>query len=200
MAKHVLTPEAVRSCINELVSLPIHRHFPGYLCLVRESGRQGQTHKLNFEYTNFFNSFFRVADRNKPYFVPFKRADNPAWSALRFNENVAGTYAPSSLRDTSPLFEVSVVDGSGHSATWSLYDEHWIPAYEHFSDNTRIPVEALAGFLFRNYAFTASSPDQNTLVNAFCEEFYYGRVSDEFQRLYSIGEFNINSEDFNRYE
>jgi hypothetical protein len=200
MTEYVLTKEAVRDCIDELVKLPAHRHFPGYLCLVREAGRGGRTTGLDFNYNEFFDAFFRVADGDKPYFVPFKEADDPNWPTLRFNENVAGTYAPSSLRDTSPLRDVANVDGSGHGATWSLVDEHWIPACTHFCNSTRVSVEALAGFLFRDYAFSAHAPDGNTLVDAFCEEFYYGRASDEFQHLYEMGAVEFGSEDFREHE
>lgn len=200
MTEHVLTEETVRDCIDKLIELPVHRHFPGYLCLVREAEQRGRTTNLNFEYTEFFNEFFRIADGDKPYFVPFKQAEDPSWSTLRFNENVAGTYAQSSLRDTSPLIEVVNADGSGQDTIWSIVDEHWIVVRTRLCNSTRIPVEALAGFLFRDYAFSAHEPDENTLIDTFCEEFYYGRTSDDFKHLYETGAMDINTEDFREYE
>ncbi|APE95415.1 hypothetical protein HSR6_0962 [Halodesulfurarchaeum formicicum] len=58
----------------------------------------------------------------------------------------------------------------------------------------------MAGFLFRDYTFSAHAPDGNTLVDAFCEEFYYGRASDEFQHLYEMGAVDLGSEDFREHE
>ena len=201
MIEYVLTTDAVRRCINELVELPVHRHFPGYLCLVREADRRGGDAGLDFEYNEFFDSFFKVAeDGDKPYFVPFREHGTKNWSTLRFNQNVAGTYAPSSLRETSPLRDVASVEGKGRNATWTLTEEHWILARTHFCNGEAVPVEALAGFLFRDYALSAETPNAETLIDVFCEEFYHGRESDVFQHLYSTGEFAVSTEDFIEHE
>jgi len=201
MTEYVLTTDAVRRCIDELIELSVHRHFPGYLCLVQEADRRGRDTGLEFEYNDFFDAFFKVAgDGDKPYFVPFREHGTEHMSTLRFNRNVAGTYAPSSLRDTSPLREVAAVEGERQNAAWTLADEHWILARTHFCNSESIPVEALAGFLFRDYALSAQNPNSETLVDAFCEEFYYGRASDEFQHLYDMGEFEVSAEDFTEHE
>jgi hypothetical protein len=196
MTEYVLTTDTVQDCIDRLVALPIHRHLPGYLCLRREAGRKDMDAGLDFEYTKFFENYFRVADGDKPYFVPFTQAENPDWAALRFNNNVAGTYAQSSLRSTSPLYEVAYDEGEGYGVTWSLHDEHWILARTHLCDSEPIPVEALSAFLFRDYAFSAHTPNAETLVDAFCEDFYYGRASDEFQHLYETGTIDITPDNF----
>jgi len=201
MTEYVLTADTVRNCTDELVDLPIHRHFPGYLCLVREAGRDGRITGLNFRYHEFFDEFFKIAeDGDKPYFVPFTKANNVSWATLRFNRNVSGTYAPSSLRETSPLRQSASIEGSGHSATWTLAEEHWIMARTHFCGGEMLPVEALAGFLLRDYAMSAQTPNGETLIDAFCEEFFYGRASDGFQHLYETGSFEVTPEDFVEYE
>lgn len=198
MTECVLTTDAVRHCIDELVELPVHRHFPGYLCNVREAGSRGNDAGLEFEYTQFFEAFFKgAAGGDKPYIVPFRAHGTDDWSTLQFNRNVGGTCAPLSRRNTSPLCDVATVEGERQNATWTLADGHWILARTHFPNSAQVPVEALAGFLFRDYALSTQTPTGETLVDKFCEEFYYGRESKAFQHLYSTSEFEIATEDFN---
>lgn len=199
MTEYVLTREAIQDTIEELIDLPVHPHFPGYLCLIQESNRLSQLSGLGFDYFKFFNTYLKISDQNPPYFVPFNQAENPDWSALRFNENVSGTYAPSSLRETSPLRQVAKIEGSGHSTNWSLVDQHWEIAREALCRDQKVPVELLAAFLFRDYSFSAQNPNSETLVGAFCEEFYYGRASDAFQHLYDVGSYEFTAEDFTEW-
>jgi hypothetical protein len=80
----------------------IHPNFAGYLCLKRTAARDGRTTDLRPDFKAFFDTFLRVSggSEDRPYLKPF-----PSDVKLWFNPNVAGSFAPSSLRPTSPFFE-----------------------------------------------------------------------------------------------
>lgn len=195
MAEYILAVSAVREALWELVDQHIHRLFPGYLCLRREAGRENSLEDLDFDYNEFFDKFFEVRTGKKPYLVPFT-VENFEETELWFNENVAGTYAPSSLRTTTPLLEIGELEKDGRKSHWKLHENHAELAREHMCNGDQIPVEHLAAFLLRDYGFQVEQPSADTLIQAFCEEWVYDRDKSDFAELYSTGEANIESSDF----
>jgi hypothetical protein len=104
----------------------------------------------------------------KPYLRPFwtgQRAARQEW----LNRNLAGSYAPSSLRQVPRRVIEVTPDGK-----FTLLKEHWNLAKQHLLANERIPLRALAGFYVRNYAFTATGrPTSSDLGEAFLDLFGY---------------------------
>jgi len=195
MSEYILDVDAVRESFWYLVDLPIHRLFPGYLCLRQEAGRENRLDDLDFNYNEFFDQYFEMRSGKKPYLVPFT-VDDFEETELWFNKNVAGTYAPSSLRTTTPLLKVGEFEKDGRKSYWKLFDNHAELAKEHLSSGEKVPVEPLAAFLFRDYGFEVENPSADTLVQAFCEEFVYDRSDSDFTDLYSTGDTDIESNDF----
>ena len=195
MAEYILDVDVVREAFWDLVDCRIHRLFPGYLCLRREAGRENRLDDLKFDYNEFFDEFFEIRTGKKPYLVPFTVEDFEE-TELWFNENVAGTYAPSSLRTTTPLLKVGEFEKDGRKSRWKLYDNHAGLAREHMCNGERVPVEYLAAFLFRDYGFQIEEPSADTLVQAFCEEWVYDRDNPDFTELYSTGNTDIEPSDF----
>lgn len=200
MTQYVLKPSVVKECFWRLVDAPIHRLFPGYLCLQQQARVEGRTSELAFPYNKFFDTYFQVLDGDKPYLVPFTQAENPADSSLWFNANVAGTYAPSSLRPTSPLKQVATLEEGGHNAKWGLNTEHHKLARLEICDDEPVPVESLAAYLFRDFAFDIDEPSAYTMVKAFTEEFGYDLGGPAFAHLYETGDSDITEEAFIEYE
>lgn len=200
MTRYVLKPSVVKDCFWRLVEAPIHRLFPGYLCLQQQAGIEGRTTGLSFPYNEFFNSYFEVLDGNKPYLVPFTQAKNVSDSSLWLNSNVAGTYAPSSLRSTSPLMQVATLEEGGHNSKWGLNTEHWKLARLEICDGEPVPVESLAAYLFRDFAFETNEPSAYTMVRAFTDEFGYDLGGSAFAHLYETGDSDITEEAFIEYE
>ena len=200
MTQYVLKPSVVKDCFWRLVEAPIHRLFPGYLCLQQQAGLEGRTTGLSFPYNDFFDLYFQVIEGDKPYLVPFTQAENPSETSLWFNENVAGTYAPSSLRSSSPLMQVATLEEGGHNAKWALNTDHWKLARLNICENEQIPIESLSAYLFRDYAFDTDDPTAYTLVSAFAEEFGYDIGGTAFAHLYETGDSDITEEAFEKYE
>jgi cytidine deaminase len=151
---------------------------------------------VSFPYNEFFDKYFRVSSGNKPYLVPFTQARNPADSTYWLNKNVSGTYAPSSLRSTSPLMQVATLVEGGHNSKWGLNVNHWQLARLHICDGEYVPVESLAAFLFRDYAFETDDPSAYTMVSAFANEFGYELGGEAFTHLYETGDSAVRAEAF----
>lgn len=209
MPNYVLKPEVVESCMWEVARQPTHRHFPGYLGLKRTARIDGQSMGLDFDYTGFHDAFLRVRDDDDPYLTPFGPDTDPARHSLWFNRNVAGTYAPSSIRPDQPFSRVVTVEGSGRNATYSLVDEHHKRAYRELLQGQQLPVVPLAGYLYRDFAIkaergindgeivsfeTENEPSIETLITIFRDEFGYRENVDseaeEFDYLYETGEID----------
>ncbi|WP_423746624.1 hypothetical protein V5735_19050 [Haladaptatus sp. SPP-AMP-3] len=202
MTTYTLKPDVVRDCLHRLIDEPVHRMFPGYLCLHQQAALEGKTTGLAFPYNEFFDDYLRVkAEGAKtPYFVPFTQATNASLESLWLNENVAGTYAPSSLRSTAPLLEIAEIEKRGHNSEWGLIDDHWKLARLELCSNTKLPVESLAAYLLRDYGFNVDDPSAFTVVKTFTEEFGYNLGDEAFSHLYRTGDSEITRDSFEKYE
>lgn len=200
MIRYVLEPAVVQEAIRKLIESPVHRMFPGYLSLKQQAGIHGRDDNLPFPYTEFFNQYLRVPGGDKPYLVPFTPSEDPSDETLWVNDNVAGTYAPSSLRIDSPFTKVVEVEEAGHNSRWRLQPNHWQLARHHLCDGQTIPAESLAVFLFRDCAFETEDPSAYTLIKAFEEEFGYEVSGPQFTTLYHTGDTSINADSFERYD
>jgi hypothetical protein len=191
---YVVKAEIVASCLEELRSQKIHNNFAGYLCVKRTAFRDSSREDLQVNFKEFFDTFFRVDDApsDKPYAMPFW--DSPPSEANKwFNENVAGSYAPSSLRSGSPFRKVIRVEGSRRAADirYSLLEDDARLALRHLLYNTKIPALSLATFLYRDFAVaTDEAPTPDLIVRVFQEEFGFidealDLIGDDFDTLFS---------------
>lgn len=202
MTRYVLKSEVVQDCLHRLIGESIHRMFPGYLCLQQQAGLENRTTGLSFPYNEFFDDYLRIedADPDKPYFVPFTQSGEPSLDTLWNNKNVAGTYAPSSLRPTAPLMKIIEIEESGYNSKWGIEDRHWQLARHHLCSGNQIPVESLATYLLRDYAFEVDEPSAFTLVETFTEEFGYEFGGKAFSHLYRTSDSNISENSFEKHD
>lgn len=201
MTQYVLPPETVQTCLHRLIDEPIHRMFPGYLCLQQQAAQENRTTRLSFPYNEFFDDYLRVRENSdRPYYVPFTQAQNPSLGELWYNNNVAGTYAPSSLRSTAPLMEIAEIEEGGHNSKWGIAEHHWELARHNLCEGIQVPVESLAAYLLCDYALEANEPSAYTLVETFNEEFGYEFGGEAFSHLYRTGDSDIGQDSFVKYD
>jgi len=99
------------------------------------------------------------------------------------NENVAGSYSTSSIRDDKPFAQVVDYGGSYSDRWWTLVDDHLDIAWREMLE-AKVPVEPLAGFLYRDFAVEAEeSASIDDFVEIFREEFGF-EDDDEFDQLF----------------
>lgn len=182
-------PDAVAESFSRLRDQKIHPHFAGYLALKRTVARDGRTDDLSPNFKEFFQTFMLATGgpANRPYLKPFS-SDVKMW----FNPNVAGSFAPSSVRNKSPLDRIVDVSGDGRDARYSFVDQHWRLARRLLISDNRIPVLSLAVFLYRDYAILSEEPSTVDVISVFREEFGYTDSwetgEEEYQYLYSENE------------
>jgi hypothetical protein len=188
----VLRPSIVKQCLAELRSNRIHPNFAGYLCLKRTSARGGVTTELQPKFRDFFDSFLRLpgGPLRKPYILPFSESKSPSTAKLWFNPNVAGSYAPGSLREGQAFRLVVDIVRRNNKPFYSLKEHHWKLALEHLAFSKPIPVVPLACFLYRDFAVQQARPTAADFVQIFRLEFGYTSTTSaeaeaEFALLYN---------------
>lgn len=169
----------------------LHPNLAGYLALKREARQQGRNDRLTSPYQEFFDTFLAAPDGppGRPYLRPFwdqAAKANQMW----LNKNVAGSFAPSSLRKgVSPLLHLASIEESLGKVTYSLLPGHSELAKKHLAFAKAIAVVPLSVFLYRDVAFeTDHSPTACDVVEVFRFEFGYRSVQEdeaiEFNTLY----------------
>jgi hypothetical protein len=182
MAGTQVRAEIVARCLAEVRGRRIHQHFAGYLCVKRTAARFGRTTKLRPEWKEFFDTFLRLPDASPgfPYAVAFVGQGSDQY----LNRNVAGSYAPSSLREGKALGRVIGVDE--HDA-YFLRDRHWELAQKHLARGTQVPIVSLVAFLYRDFSLKNDKARAADLVRLFRDEFGYPASEEgnmEFNSLY----------------
>ena len=166
----VFTKAAVIRSIRRLEACRIHEHFAGYLAILRATkNNNGLPIRLG-DIAEFHDRYLRVvgAPERSPYVRPFKSRGQ---GFEMFNSNVAGSYAPSSLRSRGKLIDVIEVAGERRNATYRLRDDHAALAFARLL-TSKVPVGALTAFLYRDYGFRLAATDVGRVVRLFRDEFW----------------------------
>ncbi|MCX5518422.1 hypothetical protein OSH10_08240 [Kaistia defluvii] len=166
---YVFTKAAVKRSIDGLTQLQIHEHFAGYLAILRATKQKAPLPVKSADITAFHDLYMRAAGapENAPYVRPFKSRGQ---GLETFNANVAGSYAPSSLRSKGKLIDVIEVSGSGRSAIYGLRANHAALALGSLVAS-KVPIVALSAFIYRDYGFHLSQPRVDAVVALFRKEF-----------------------------
>jgi hypothetical protein len=212
--QYVLKPEVVQSCVSEISSRTINSVFAGYLGVKRAYAKNGEdsteydasSEGVQFDLHEYFNRYYRVDGRSDAHFVPFTEK-NGALEKNLWLKHAPGTYTPSSA---PPSFEKVVeITGSRSDAKYKLKEDHWETVLNEFCDGMRIPVDAVAGFLYRDFALEVEEADDDEdgdddgeepsvdlLLEAFRGEFGYEEDGEEYTDLYEEGTLGIDKESF----
>lgn len=181
----VLTTEVVRWGIEQLQSRKVHTFFPAYL-EIRRTAIEGESEsEIHPDWGNL-EKYLHVpgGPTGKPNFRPFwhrTRRGGEDW----MNANIAGSYAPSSIRKL-PANVVSP-DSSGYA----LKNEHAQLALEHLLLGQPMPIFPLAVFYYRDFGFTTDGPalSPTGLIDVFRQDFAFNSPTGrgDFEVLFSTG-------------
>jgi len=182
----VIRKRIVANSLARLREQKTHTLFAGYLYLQQRATQLGRLNDLQPDFLSFFKKFYFVGNHplGAPYIKPFTE-QKPSSKNLWLNENVAGSYAPSSLRPNQPFRKVVLIEGR----KYSLPSDHAQRAYQYLLYNKRIQVADLATFLYRDFGFRDPFTI-NDLIDIFAYEFGYAnepgaRINADFQKLFS---------------
>jgi hypothetical protein len=170
MTPVVIHPSIVARSLTRLRDQKTHSLFAGYLYLQQRATQLGRLNDLRPEFLSFYKQFFEVANHplGSPYikiFTEQKASERNLW----LNENVAGSYAPSSLRPNQPFRKVvNIIDRE-----YSLSVNHAALALEYLLYGMPVNIVDLVIVLYRDYGFLKKSFAIQDLINIFAYEFGY---------------------------
>ena len=188
MTPLVIRPSIVARSLSRLREQKTHTLFAGYLYLQQRAAALERLNDLRPEFLHFYKRFFEVA--NHPLGTPYIKIFTEQQASERnlwLNENVAGSYAPSSLRPNQPFRKVVHIEGR----EYSLSDDHAVRAMEHLLYGKPIQVADLAAVLYRDYGFLKEAFSIKDLISVFAYEFGYsdqpeGTPDANFDLLFSL--------------
>jgi hypothetical protein len=181
----VLELSVIRWGIEELVGRLTHPYFPAYLTIRRIAAQQDSSVNIHPNWKDDIGQFLRVpgGPPDKPYYRPFWDQSSSAdqhW----LNKNLAGSWAPSSIRSTVAPKIIDINNDGG----FSLKDKHWELAKKYLLLDQQMALLPLCVFLYRNFGFTTDGPSigPHNLIQIFRADFGYRPDSDdaEFSYLY----------------
>ncbi|WP_051251525.1 McrB family protein [Paenibacillus harenae] len=185
----------VKKALTTLGSVRSHEHFPGYLALLRDRSTSNIVSNSD-DIVNFYKKFLKIVDApdKSPYLRPFRSrgVGNPL---TLYQKNVAGSYAPSSIREKGPLSKIINIEQPSGALSYKLSDEHWKVVLSEMLSGHRLPIVSTIVFLFRDYAFRMFNPNLENLVLVFRAQFSILTEDENGDDIYET----IFRDDFSEY-
>lgn len=185
---YVVRKQIVAQALARLREQKTHTLFAGYLYLQQRAGQLKRLDDLQPDFRSFFKRFFRVDNHppGAPYIKLFTE-QKPTINNLWLNENVAGSYAPSSLRPEQPFRQVVKIE----KRNYSLHPDHATRAFKHLLYSNKINSIDLSLVIYRDYGILSDNPTTSDLIDIFTYEFGYADRSGDppdknFDTLFSL--------------
>jgi hypothetical protein len=178
----------VQWAIEALTSRQVHPFFIAYLHLRALAIQNDEFSSIRPRWADIGKHLaLPGGPPGKPYYRPWLDGQVHDRSRYWMNSNLAGSWAPSSLRQ-EPL---NVVRTTGR--TFALEPGHAQRALTHLLYGVRLPVLPFASYLYRDYGFVnrQHEPNSNDVINAFAQDFRFreNRSADEdFTTMFDDGE------------
>jgi len=181
---YFLTLDVVRWGIAELRNHKIHPFYLAYLQLRKQAAIQGSTSDITPHWDELAE-YLAVAGGppGKPFFRPTWHRDVEP-SGLWLNPNIAGSYAPSSIRGVPR--KVVDVDGSDYS----LLPDHAQLARDHLLYGEPVSPIALAAFVYRDFGFVMDGDtdfEQEALESTVRKDWRFADSDPDFSLLFDVG-------------
>ena len=170
----VLSLDTVRQAIARLTEIRAHPFFLAYLHLRSRAASSGSDSNIRPSWNNELAPYIYMpgGPPKKPYYRPlFDPPGNP--SRYWLNENLAGSFAPSSLREGKPPMQV--VQRGTVDKTFSLRPSHAQRALEHLLFGERLPAYTFSSFLYRDFGFLTdgAEPEPVDLLEIFQGDWHF---------------------------
>lgn len=182
---YVISAQSVQWAIGELKNQSIHPFFIAYLVLRKRSMELGES-TFTVDWEAEIASYLRVdgGGETRPYYRPFFNQKVQDESRYWLNRNLAGSFAPSSIRRAAG----SIASGAGRSYT--LSDNHVEKASKTLLKDVPVNIHALAIYLLRNRLFGGNlPPNHQDAILAFRKLFIFGSDSSgnsDFNKLFAL--------------
>lgn len=168
----VLRIDTVRAAVEQLTSQRIHEFFPAYLHLRQKAVEEGSLSNIQPDWRRGMAWYLEMPGGPTPYFRPFLSRRGRA-TGFWLNSNLAGSFAPSSLRPTSPPGKLFDIRGG----MFNLKPDHAKLALKHLLFDKPVSLAAMAAFVYRDYGFVTvgPTPSPSDLTEFFVRDFRFDR-------------------------
>jgi len=180
---YVLTLDAVQWGIAELKRAKVHPFFLAYLHLRKRGSEDGTQSMITADWDEL-GTYLAVSGGppGKPFYRPIWNGNVQDVGRYWLNPNIAGSYAPSSLRGVPR----KVVDTNG--SEFMLRSNHARLARRHLLYDDTISALAFAAFFYRNHGFVTDDvepPEPHDLEHVLRRDFrFMDNDDDEFDLLF----------------
>ncbi len=171
---HVLTKAAIVAGIDALKAQRIHEHFPAYLQLRKLTVAADSSTNINPDWKEVSDLLkMPGGPPTKPHYRPFSSVNRKDETGYWYNRNLAGSYAPKSMRATSNF----MLNASGEG--YELPTDHAQQALTRLLKGAKVPAWALAAYFLRNYGFVFEGEGgHDELITALKREFGFEQGTD----------------------
>lgn len=188
----MLTIPAVRGAIRALQGASIHETFPAYLHLRHQAGALGRCNNLEPDWNGQVHDWLELpgGPARKPHFRPFTSRGTAYW----LGPNLAGSYAPSSLRQLRNLYMAN--DDAYRIPETNSGDPDPAPIRKVLLYDQPIEAWAVAAYLYRNHAFllgdatSEATQPSSLLLQVFQDDFKW--TVNERESLFTWDEPQIS--------
>ena len=182
----------MRVALRSLLQRETHPHFIGYLHLYKLSIKFRQQTDIQPNW-NELGTYLKVVDGPEPHLRPFwagRRKANQEW----LNQNIAGSFSPSSLRSDGPFCNVVHPNNDG---TFSLRRGHARLALRHLLLDEKIDAVYLSLFLHRDRGYVSESkPTCLDVLSCFRQDFGYPNSKEQYYSMLYSSETNYEDSDW----
>jgi len=182
---NVLTIEAVRRSIEALHKPRIHEQFLAYLHLRERGITAGSMTSIEPSWNVMVSKLLGVPGGGpaRPHYLPFASRKKKDPARYWMNPNIAGSFAPSSLRTASQFMLNSTGDA------FDLPADHAALALSAHLGGVPQPAWMFAAFLLRNHGFDHSASTAADLIDGFRRVFRFDSTGPgtDFDTLFTVG-------------
>lgn len=176
--RYTLSIDTVRAALQTLTATKSHEQLVLYLAILRLKSRDGQKY-VNGDVYSVIKPWLELPGREDyPYYRPFASRGKQFW----MNSNLAGSFAPSSLRSSRDLFYAS--DSPDNALRLPSVDE--ITAS--LKIKSSVPLWAVTCFLLRNASFVAKEDDWHVADVLNLADEYFGINQADYSNVF---DFNL---------
>lgn len=174
--RYTLSIDTVRAALQTLTATKSHEQLVLYLAILRLKSQDGEKYTEGDVYSVIKPWLELPGREGYPYYRPFASRGKQFW----MNSNLAGSFAPSSLRSSRDLFYSS--DGSDNALRLPSVDE----IIASLKIKTPVPLWAVICYFLRNASFIAKASDWHVSDVLSLADDYFGISRADYSDVFDF--------------
>ena len=163
----------------------LHSHFAGYLAIRRINIKENRGAQVS-DISDFYKRYLRVGNPDDAKPAPSLWHQEFSEKKLWMNQNIAGSYAKSSMRSTPLLHCLRLM-----TPPLTLVNSHADVALERLAGGVKIPALAVAVAMLRDFGFW-KPPTPTSIITAWRAELAFDDPAPDFETLFSLEDLAVD--------